>query len=182
MGSEARRQEVKSLADHLSSFRELKYLKRPANLEGGDVMRVDHTLYIGISSRTNLEGLEQLTALLSSNGYQTQPVRVAGCLHLKTGCTYLGRNTLLVNPDWVDTAQFQGFKIIAVHPSEPWGANALTINGVTLLPSAFPKTAFLLEEAGFKVETLDISELLKAEAGLTCLSLIFNAADTLNIQ
>lgn len=173
MGCDTRRREVESLAGVLSSFRPLKYLKDPAKLEGGDVMRVGRTLYVGLSTRTNHEGIAQLATLLTPYDYDVRAVVAKSCLHLKTGCTFLGRDTILINPEWVDKSAFEDFDLIEVPASEPWGANALTIGDVTLLPSSFSNTRALLEQRGFNVQSIDISELLKAEAGLTCMSIIF---------
>jgi dimethylargininase len=178
MGTEVRRQEVDSIATALSSFRPLKFLSYPARLEGGDVMRVGRTLYVGCSRRTNHAGMDQLAQILLPYGYQVCPVDVKGCLHLKTGCSYLGRNTLLVNPSWVDIAPIEGFDVINVPPTEAWAANTLAIEDVILLPTDFPQTRTLLDDRGFHVQTIDISEIMKAEAGLTCMSIIFDCFDT----
>jgi dimethylargininase len=178
MGAEIRRQEAKSLAIALSPFRSLEFLSYPARLEGGDVMRVGRTLYVGRSGRTNRAGMNQLAEILLPYGYQVCPVDVKGCLHLKTGCSYAGRNTLLVNHSWVDITPMKGFDVIDIPPTEPWAANALVVEDVILLPTGFPQTRTLLEARGFHVGTVDISELMKAEAGLTCMSLIFECFET----
>jgi dimethylargininase len=179
MGAATRRQEVKSMADTLSRFRPLKFINESGTLEGGDKFRIGRTLYVGVSTRTNRAGIAQLSRILESFGYQVKTVEVKGCLHLTTGCTYIGRNTILANKSWVDTSAFEGFDIIDVSLTEPWAANALLVGGVVLFPSCFPKTRALLEERGFRVETTDISEHMKAEAGLTCMSIIFET-DVLN--
>ena len=70
-----------------------------------------------------------------------------------------------------------GFDLIDVPEGEPWAANTLTIGDTVMTPSSFPKTRGLIEERGFKTLMVDISELLKAEAGLTCLCLIFESDD-----
>jgi dimethylargininase len=178
MGTEVRGQEAKSLATALSPFRPLKFMSYPARLEGGDIMRVGRTLYVGGSRRTNHAGMDQLAEILLPYGYQVCPVDVKGCLHLKTGCSYLGRNTLLVNQSWVDTAPLKGFDVIDIPTTEPWAANALVIEDVILLPTDFPQTGAILEDRGFHVQTIDVSELMKAEAGLTCMSIIFDSFET----
>jgi dimethylargininase len=174
-GAASRRRETPSLIPILSAYRPLKFLDGAATLEGGDVMRVDRRLYVGASARTNREGIAQLRRLLEPDGYQVIAVEVTGCLHLKTGCSYLGRSTLLINRAWVESAPLAGFELIEVPPAEPWAANALVIGETVLLPAAFPRARALLERRGFEVRTLDISEFQKAEAGLTCLSLIFES-------
>ncbi len=172
-GAESRRSEGASLGATLSQFRPLHYIREPGTLEGGDVIRVEKTLYVGVSARSNAEGTAQLADLLRPFGYAVQQVEVRGCLHLKSGCTYLGDGIVLANRDWVDTAALTGLRIVDVAPSESWAANVLTLDRVALMPAGFPVTGATIESLGWKVRTVDISELRKAEAGVTCSSLIF---------
>jgi dimethylargininase len=102
-------------------------------------------------------------------------IEVRGCLHLKTACTYLGRDTVLINRRWVDARAFSAFEALDIPVDEPWGANTLRIGEKILLPSRFPATRALLAANGFATQLIDISELQKAEAGLTCLSIIFES-------
>jgi len=176
-GAMSRQTETESIADALSKFRPLKFIQPPATIEGGDVMRIDHTLYAGLSARTNREGVLQLREIVEPHGYRVETIETAGCLHLKTGCAYLGRQTILANRNWINVQPLAGFDLINVPEDEPWAANTLTIGDTVLTPSGFPRTRALIEERGFKTQVVDISELRKAEAGLTCLSLIFKNAD-----
>ena len=175
MGSPEREKEVESFAKAMSYFRPLRYLRKPAKLEGGDVLRVERTLYVGLSSRSDHLGIEQLSAAVKPFGYSVVPVRVLSCLHLKTGCCYLGDNTILANTSWIDTAPLRDFRIIGVHADEPWASNVLRVSDTILASSRFPKTIAILEKEGYNVSQIDISELMKAEAGLTCLSVIFES-------
>jgi dimethylargininase len=175
MGAESRRKESDSLGVALAKFRPLHWMRQPATLEGGDVLRVESTLYAGLSTRTNHEGIAQLTAELARFGYSVRPVEVQGCLHLKSACSYAGDQTILANGDWIDTSIFRGFRVVDVPANEPRAANVLAIEGTVLVPAAFPATAELLLSLGHKVRPLDISELMKAEAGLTCSSILFHA-------
>jgi dimethylargininase len=155
----------------LAAYRELLRIEDPATLEGGDVMRIGKTLYVGYSRRTNIAGIQQLSALLHPRGYFVVPVEVSGCLHLKTACCYIGDDTVLANRKWMDPDALCGLRILDV--PEPRGANALRIGKTVLLPEAYPRTCELLDRSGFRVRTIDNSELLKAEAGVTCTSLLF---------
>jgi dimethylargininase len=175
MGAASRRPETVSLAAALRAFRPLAYLEPPATLDGGDVLRVDRRLFVGLSSRTNRAGIAQLGEHLAPYGYEVRAVTVSGCLHLKSACTYIGRNTLLINRAWAEAGEFAGFDFIDVPVDEPGAANALLIGETVILPSAFPKTIALLEGRGFTVRGLDVSELQKAEGGVTCKSIIFTA-------
>ncbi|MEK6320659.1 MAG: arginine deiminase family protein [Acidobacteriota bacterium] len=174
MGAPSRRPEAKSLADALSRYRPTKFLNEPATLEGGDVMRAGRRVFVGSSQRTNREGIAQLSDLLRPYDYHVQPVEVRGCLHLKSACSYIGKDTVLVNREWIDAQPLHAFELIDVPVEEPAAANALLVNGVVVLPRSFPKTRALLERRGFRVRAIDVSELQKAEAGVTCTSLIFN--------
>jgi len=171
MGAASRRGEGESLERTLAKYRELRYIVEPATLEGGDVMRIGKTLYVGYSRRTNVAGIQQLATMLHPLGYFVVPVEVRGCLHLKTACTYVGEDTILANRAWMDADAFCSLKFLDV--PEPRGANALRIGETVLIPAAFTRTGELLERSGFRVRRIDNSEMLKAEAGVTCTSLIF---------
>jgi dimethylargininase len=173
LGTESRRPEAASLAQALAEFRKIEYVKPPGALEGGDVLRIDRKLFVGLSTRTNAEGIRQLTAILSPHDYEVISVPVTGCLHLKSAVTYLGQNTLLANRAWFDGQPFAAYRWIDVAPEEPHAANALALVGTVILPASFPRTRARLEARAFHVTPLDISELQKAESGLTCSSLLF---------
>jgi len=176
MGAPSRRAEARSLTDALARYRPLKFIDEPATLDGGDVLRVGRTVFVGLSRRTNREGIEQLSELLATYDYHVQPVEVRGCLHLKSACSYIGSDTLLLNRSWIDAGRLGEFYLLDVPEEEPAAANALLLNNVVIMPESFPKTRALLEDQGFSVRTIDLSELQKAEAGVTCCSLIFNNA------
>lgn len=175
MGAACRAEEVESVAQVLSSHRSLKRLSPPATLEGGDIVRIGRTLYVGDSGRTNREGIRQLSEMLAPYDYQVIPVGVSGCLHLSTGCSYLGHGLMLLNPVWVDAAPFQQFEILEVPETESWAANTIAVGDTVLMASAFERTCALVQERGFNVIATDISELQKAEGALTCMSLMFDA-------
>jgi dimethylargininase len=175
IGAASRRAESAMLRDTLSRYRPIKEMTAPGTLDGGDVLRAGHDFFIGNSQRTNCEGARQLGEILSSLGYSVQPVNVQNCLHLKSACSYLGNNIILLNPASADPALFGGYELITVDAEEPAAANALMVNDTVIIPECFPKTVSILEHRGFKVEPVDVSELQKAEAGVTCCSLIFNS-------
>jgi len=174
MGVPSRRPEARSLADALSRYRPINFLREPATLDGGDALRVGRLVFAGLSQRTNREGIAQLRGVLGAFDYQVQPVEVIGCLHLKSACSYIGNDTVLINRSRIDAEQLRGFELIDVPDEEPAAANALLIKDVVIIPVSFPQTRALLEQRGFRVRTIDLSELQKAEAGVTCTSLILN--------
>jgi dimethylargininase len=140
------------------------------------VMRAGKTLYVGLSRRTNVAGIQQLAQLLDPFGYWVTPVDVRGCLHLKSACSSIGDDTALVNRAWLDMDAFCGLRLLDVPASEPHAANALRVGETVLLPSSYPETAMLLAGAGFRVRSVDTSELIKAEGAVTCMSLILEAS------
>lgn len=172
-GAASRRAETERLAEALAPFRPLWRIEVPGTLEGGDVIRAGRALFVGRSERTNREGIAQLTAIAEPLGYTVTPVDVRGCLHLKSGCCYAGRGAMLVNREWVDARAFRDYRMLDV--VEEWAADVLPIGTVVLMPAGFPGTAALLDREGFTVRTVDVSELQKAEAGVTCMSLLFEA-------
>lgn len=174
-GAESRRNEAAGLAKALAAFRPLRHMREPATLEGGDVLRVGRTIFVGLSPRTNDAGISQLAAAVEPFGYTVRAVPVRDCLHFKTACSYLGDGMLLVNRAWVDTAPLDGAKLIDVADDEPWAANALRIGDTVLFPASFPHTEAILRRAGLRVQTLDLSELQKAEGSVTCMSVIFES-------
>jgi dimethylargininase len=100
-------------------------------------------------------------------------VTVTGCLHLKTGCTALDQGTVLINPAWVDSTPFHGFRIIETVAGEPFAANVLPIHDRVCMSDGFPETISLVRSLGYRVISTDISEFMKAEAGLTCMCVPF---------
>jgi dimethylargininase len=176
MGAPSRRPEATSLAEALSRYRPLKFLTEPATLDGGDVLRVGRSVFVGLSRRTNREGFERLRDLLDLYDYRVESVEVRSCLHLKSACSHLGNETVLVNRAWIDAKPLRRFKLLDVPEEEAAAGNVLMIDNVAILPASFPKTRALLEQRGFCVRPIDVSELQKAEAGVTCCSLIFQTA------
>ena len=174
MGAISRRPEADSLAQELSKYRRLEFLTEPATLDGGDVMRIGKLVFVGESARTNHDGVKQLSRILRPYGYEVRSVAVTGCLHLKSATSYVGGNRLLVNRPWIDSHALNEFELIDVPMEEPNAANALLVDGVVVLPKSFPKMRALLEQRGVITREVDVTELQKAEGGVTCCSLIFN--------
>ncbi len=173
-GAASRRPEVECLAAALGPFRPLRRIEPPATIEGGDILRAGRTLFAGLSTRTNAQGIAQLASIAGPYGYTVVPVEVCGCLHLKSAACYLGRDTILANRDWIDAAALSAHRILDVR--EDWAADVLAIGDTILVPAGFPATAAMLEAEGFHCLPVDVSELQKAEAGVTCMSLIFAAS------
>lgn len=173
MGVESRRAESTSMGKIFSAYRDIERISLPAKIEGGDVLKVGKKIFVGESSRTNVEGIQALAAIIKPFGYVVIPVKVTGCLHLKTGVTALDDQTILINANWVDADAFESFSKVEVPDDEPFGANVLKIGDIVCMNEAFPKTIMLVKSLGYKVDSVNISEFVKAEAGLTCMSVPF---------
>jgi dimethylargininase len=174
-GAASRRGETALVAQALAAYRPLLFIEAPAALDGGDVLRLGRTLYVGISQRSNLDGIEQLGWLLEPFGYTVQGLPLSGCLHLKSAVTQASGDTLLLNPRWIDPGLFTGWRLVEVDPAEPFAANALLLGDALVYSTAYAHTTARLEAAGLRVCPVDVSELAKAEGGVTCCSLIFEA-------
>ena len=176
-GAPSRRREVTSLADALAPFRKLTSITEPGTLDGGDVLRLGKTLFVGRSTRTNDAAIDQLTNLVSPFEYTVVQVAVTGCLHLKSAVTRVGEETLLINREWVDAGAFAKLHLIEVDPAEPQAANALCVRDSVIFPKRFERTRDRLEKHNIDVRTVAASELAKAEGGITCCALVFESQD-----
>ena len=175
-GATARQAETADVAAALAAHRRLQFLHAPATLDGGDVLRLGRTLFVGRSGRTNAQGIEQLREIVAPFGYAVSVVEFCGCLHLKSAVTEVDDSLLLANPAWVAAAAFPGCEVLSVDNREPHAANALRLGGAVVYPSQYPWTREALLRRGLRVTDVDSSELAKAEGGVTCCSLVFESA------
>lgn len=177
-GAESRRPEVASTEAALRRYRPIVRIEAPATIDGGDVLRIGRAVYAGLSERTNEEGIRQLREALAPHGYTVDAVPVSGCLHLKTAVTYAGGNTVVMNPRWIDRRAFAAYEIIEVDPEEPYGANVLLAARTLLCAAEYPRTNARIEAKGLAVRTIAGGELAKAEAALTCCSILLSWTDS----
>jgi dimethylargininase len=171
-GAASRRGETELVAAALGGLRPLASIGAPGTLDGGDVLRIDRRLYVGSGGRSNDAGIAQLRALVAPHGYEVRTVAVRGALHLKTAATRISEDLVLVNPEWVDDTAFGEMGALPVHPSEPFAANALLIGDRIVHGAHFERTRRRLEAVNLHVVPVPAAELSKAEAGVTCCSII----------
>ena len=181
-GAPSRREEVASVRKVLVGYRDIRSIDDGATLDGGDVVRAENRLWVGVSTRTTARGAESLGHCLSSFGYEVAPVQVHNCLHLKSACCALDQETLLYNPAWIDASHFQDMRCIEVDPTEPMAANVVGVGDRLLVAAAHPRTADLLDVAGYQIEIIEADELAKAEGALTCCSIIFRTLNSVSSQ
>jgi dimethylargininase len=171
-GADSRKPETESIVRALSPLTKLVRVREPATIDGGDVLVLGKRIFIGLSTRSNQEAIDQLNQLLGEYGYVVTGVPLHDCLHLKSAVTRVDDRTLLINKNWVDQSCFENFEFIEVDPAEPHAANCLPVGEFIIFPTAFPKTRAILEARGYEVVPVDVSELAKAEGAVTCCSLI----------
>lgn len=175
-GAPTRKGEIIAMEPVLESFYDssvIEHISAPGTLEGGDVMRIGDCFYVGLSARTNREGIRQFAAILKKYGYDCKEVPLQKVLHLKTGVNYLADNVMLVSGEFIDKPEFSAFTKIVVPEDESYAANCIYVNGTVLVPEGFPKVEKAVRDAGFPVVTVDTSEFRKIDGGLSCLSLRF---------
>jgi dimethylargininase len=173
MKTKPRVKEVVEVAKVLGKMKETHYIKPPATIDGGDVLKVEDSVFVGLTSRTNLHAVKQLERILAKSDFKIIPVKVHNVLHLKSACTYLGDTHVLVAEGYFDTDLLRNYKKIVVPKGEEYAADCLAAKGTVLVAKGYPKTGRLIEEAGFSTKELDVSEFRKGDGALTCLSILF---------
>jgi dimethylargininase len=170
-GAEQRRGETDHMESTLAQYRELARISDPGTIDGGDVLVVDRHCVVGLSQRTNRHGAEQLGEILDGFGYKTDIVDVPEALHFKSSVNFLDQNSLLVTQScyWLDC--LSAYRKFVVPEGEAYAANVVWINDHILVPEGFPGTRRLLEENGFQLIAVPVTEIAKMDGGLTCLSL-----------
>jgi len=171
-GAESRRGEIAGIEPELAKYRQISRITAPATLEGGDVLRIGRKLFVGHSPRTNREGVEAFRRIFLPFDYEVLPVNLKDCLHLKSAVTALDDQMVLMNPNWLDQEPFRDYRIVEIDSEESWAANVLCLPDCVVMHSGFTKTIEKVRSLEFQVETVDISELQKAESALTCSSIL----------
>ena len=177
-GAASRRPELAAMAAVLQNYRQLAWLSEPSTLDGGDVVVLGKTIWIGLSSRSNQAAVEQVQALTATFGYRVQGVELGQCLHLKTAVCAVDSNTVLLNPQWVEPQVFAEYQVIEVDPREEFAANVVQLHdGRLLYDQAYSATAERLRQRGYQLILVDNSELTKAEGALTCCSVLIQETE-----
>lgn len=172
-GAVSRREEVTSVREVLETHRPIATIEAPATLDGGDVLVLGKDVYVGLTPRSSLSGMQQLRTILAPLGYAVHGIPVHGCLHLKSAVTRAGTRLLIANPAWVDPGLFTRWNVLPVDAREPHAANVLWLGEVTIVAEGFERTnAALARRSDSRLIPVPASELAKAEGGVTCCSLL----------
>ena len=140
----------------------------PGTIDGGDVLKVGTTAYVGLTDRTNAEGIRQLAAFAGPAGFDVVAVPTTKVLHLKSAVTALPDGTVIGYPPLVDDPD--AFASFLPVPEEPGSHVVLLGDDRLLISAAAPQTAELLRERGYVPVPVDVSEFEKLEGCVTCLS------------
>ena len=145
------------------------HIEEPGTLEGGDVLQVGATVYVGQGGRTNADGIAALARILGPLGRRTVAVPLTKVLHLKSAVTALPDGTALTWGDLVDRDEFPDLREV---PEES-GAHVVPLGGSdVLIAASAPRTAELLTDWGYHPVVVDISEFEKLEGCVTCLNVL----------
>jgi len=172
-GAASRRNESASIASLVSQLGlPIERIEAPARLDGGDVLVTEHHVLVGRSSRSNVRAIEQLATLRACSKRQVLGIPLSGVLHLKTAVTQLPDGALIALPKSVDVPKLRKLGFTVHVAAEPSGANVLCLDQTVVVPSSAPETAVQLRALNYQVRQIDVSELQKLEAGLTCMSVL----------
>jgi len=172
MGAPSRVGEEAAVREVLGGHMAVRDISAPATIDGGDVLVLEDRIFIGLGARTNRAAVEQV-GKLAGPGFRVTPVALEGVLHLKSACTYVGRRHLLIRRGHFDAGIFSGYKLIDVPEEEAYAANCLSLGRSVLVSAGYPGTTRAVEDAGFEVVEMEMSEFRKVQGSLTCLSKIF---------
>jgi dimethylargininase len=174
-GARSREGEVTAMRQALSSFfPAASEIEAPGTLDGGDICEAENRFFLGLSQRTNEEGVRQLAAHLAAEGYTSSVIDVRGMnsiLHLKSGISYIGNHTLVVIEEMAPL--FADYELIQVAEEESYAANCVRVNQRVLVAAGYPRLTAELTARGFRPLELEMSEFQKMDGGLSCLSLRF---------
>jgi dimethylargininase len=176
-GAPSREGEVPAIRPAIQRFFQIVLeIAAPGTVDGGDICETGNHFFLGLSHRSNEEGLRQLAAFLNHQGYTSSVVDIremAGILHLKSGISYIGGNTIVVIEELADHELFRSYNRIRVPIQESYAANCVRVNHRVLLAAGYPRLTAELGRLGFDPLVLDVSEFQKMDGGLSCLSLRF---------
>jgi len=174
-GAPSRTGEAAVLAGELRALgHEVVHCESDGFVDGGDILVTDAAVVVGLSGRTDRAGFEWLRSVLVAWGYRLRPVRTPDAvLHLKSDCCVLDSHTVLATERLAAAECFAGFRVLVVPQGEEAAANSIRINDTVLVPAGFPATARLISAAGYRVETVAVSQAALLDGGLSCMSLRF---------
>ena len=145
--------------------------------DGGDILILPDEILVGLSARTDAAGARRFVELADRLGRRARIVAAPpGVLHLKTACALLDEKTVIATPALAAAGGFTGFEVVETPEGEEKAANLIRVNDRVLIGADYPRTADLLARRGFDLKLLDVKEIRKIDAGLSCMSLRWRIA------
>ncbi|GJL83382.1 MAG: amidinotransferase [marine bacterium B5-7] len=174
-GAPSRRGEAPALLQPLGElFSETHQLGGEGFVDGGDILLTDTDAFIGLSERTNRQGISALELILARYDYTVRVVETPpGVLHFKSACGLLDSETIFATRELAATGCFQDYRVIVAPDGEGPVANLVRVNDDVIMRSGFPKSELLLKDEGYSVKVLCVGEAAKVDGGLSCMSLRF---------
>ncbi|RED53787.1 dimethylarginine dimethylaminohydrolase family protein [Aestuariispira insulae] len=173
-GAESREGEAQAIRPALETYYDTILTIEDGFVDGGDILMTDDSILVGLSARTNQAGFEELKGKLATHGHKVEKVDTPeGVLHFKTDCSLLDSSTILATYRLKDAACFSGFKVLEVPRGEETAANSIRVNDRVIVSQGFPKTAQMLEDAGYRVEIVPTQQAALVDGGPSCMSLRF---------
>jgi len=167
--------EASEIAPHLAKlYSEVHSIEGDGFIEGGDILTTEREILVGLSARTNKEGVKALSRLVNRWGYKVRTVDTPpDVLHFKTDCSLLDEDTMLSTRKLSASGCFAGYKVIHTVEGEEACANTIRFNNLVLMPKGFPYTRDQLVQAGYELREIGNTEAAKIDGGMSCLSLRF---------
>lgn len=174
-GAPSRLGEVTEMAPTIRSvYEDVRKIKGPGHIEGGDILVTGREILVGRSDRTDAAGVAELTRIVEDWGYSLREVFTPpGVLHFKTDCSLLDGETILSTKRLDASGCFEGYRVLHVAEGEEAAANSIRFNQFVLAPAGFPRTAEMLRKNGYDVVEIDNADCAKLDGGMSCLSLRF---------
>lgn len=172
-GAESRQPEVAPMRHPISQIFDTVFeITGPGSIEGGDILYTGQEILVGTSERTDHAGIYELSAFVEARGYKVRTVETPpGVLHFKTDCSLIDSKTILSTARLAASGCFSDYRVLLVPEGEEAAANMIRFNDMLIMSNGFPKTADMLDAAGFTLVQLNNSECAKIDGGMSCLSL-----------
>ncbi len=174
-GAPSRMGEVAEMAPTLRGmYTQVREISGPGFVEGGDILVTPKEILVGRSARTDAAGVAELTQIAADWGHAVREVFTPeGVLHFKTDCSLMDGETILATKRLASSGCFDGYRVLHTAEGEEAAANAIRFNSLVLMAAGFPKTAAMLDQAGYEVVEIDNTDCAKLDGGMSCLSLRF---------
>ena len=146
-------------------------IKAPGTVDGGDVVLAGTVAFIGKTTRTNEEGINQLSRFLKGMNYEVRVIPLPdSILHLDKALMVVGSKEILYCSDLVPQKYLSGFDTIEIVTGATTTANIICLGAKEVIANKSNHEVIQkLEARGLIVHALDLSEFVKGTGGPNCL-------------